>query len=292
MGRPAEMEEDDVKQLRSRTRMLAGLAVLALAAAATSGCLLLNWGSDFQSLVLHFRLAAGIPAGLETEIHTGFYPHEVGLKKQFVQISGHIDVPSGGEMPTSVMARNAFQSLSGSTYMRLNVKVPVKANGNFSVRKRVKKDIKQETLHIVTIEPLGGDLAQGSEITLCVDVSKNKGDLSKAGDCQGESTPPPGSTTVIVEVRDNLYEPKQVKIDSGDTVRWVMRGSNANHTVTEMNGAFDSGFVFQADGNTFDRKFTQNNQTFNYSCVSHAGCCDMRGSVQVGENAPAPEPGY
>ncbi len=281
-------------QHRSRTRILAGLALLALASAVTSGCLLLNWGEEFQSLVLHFRLAAGIAEGLETEIHTGFYPQGVGLKKQFVQISGHIDVPAGGDMPNAVMARNSFQSSSGSTYLRLNVKVPVKANGNFSIIKRIKKDIRAESLHVVTIEPLGGELPEGAEITLCVDVSKKKADLKKKEDCQGEGAPPPDSTTVLVEVRDNSYSPKQVAIAAGDTVRWVMRGNNLNHTVTEMNNAFDSGFAFQATDDAFERKFGQadDNKTFNYSCVSHAGCCDMRGSVQVGENAPAPEPGY
>ena len=99
---------------------------------------------------------------------------------------------------------------------------------------------------------------------------------------------------VTVEVVDSDYNPGTVVVNPGDTVRWVMRGSEPGHTVTALNGAFNSGFAFTADGATFQHSFTaaDDNQTFEYSCVTHAACCNMRGSVRVGTSSPPPLPGY
>lgn len=118
--------------------------------------------------------------------------------------------------------------------------------------------------------------------------------------CGGGGSKSPTSPTsvtaqvVAVEVRDNLYEPRSVSIRAGDTVRWVFRGSDPTHTVTEVNQLWDSGFVFTQAGATFERRFTESDdgKTFEYSCRSHKECCQMQGSVRVGANAPAPRPGY
>ncbi len=114
--------------------------------------------------------------------------------------------------------------------------------------------------------------------------------------CGSSSAPPipPAPKTVVVNVNDNAYDPKSVQINRGDTVRWVLVGVDTTHTVSEINGAFDSGFVFQNVGDSFERVFNQNNVTFNYSCVSHGACmaCPMKGSVLVGDMAPSPIPGY
>lgn len=104
--------------------------------------------------------------------------------------------------------------------------------------------------------------------------------------------PPAGPKTVTVQVTENTYQPRSVTIEPGDTVRWVMAGSDPTHTVTALDGAFDSGTTFTSPGATFERRFDQNNATFNYSCQAHADCCDMKGSVRVGSNAPRPSPGY
>ncbi len=116
------------------------------------------------------------------------------------------------------------------------------------------------------------------------------------GGGSGTPTEPPTTSpqVVTVEVKDDLFEPRSITITPGTTVRWVMRGMNAGHTVTALNGAFDSGFAFPDAGDTFERLFAtgEEGQTFEYSCVTHAECCDMKGSVRVGESAPAPQPGY
>jgi len=108
------------------------------------------------------------------------------------------------------------------------------------------------------------------------------------------SPPPSGNQIITIEVVDNTYNPRSVTVNPGDTVRWVLRGSNAGHTVTDRNGAFDSGFVFNNNGDTYQHTFTaaDNEKTFEYHCASHDDCCQMRGSVRVGANAPPPSPSY
>ncbi|TDI45290.1 MAG: hypothetical protein E2P01_10815 [Acidobacteria bacterium] len=100
---------------------------------------------------------------------------------------------------------------------------------------------------------------------------------------------------VTVEILDFSYDPKSIQINAGDTVRWVLVGTNTTHTVTALSGAFDSGFIFLQAGDTYDRTFTQsnNNITFEYSCDTHEGApLNMKGSVSVGTGAPPPMTGY
>ena len=114
--------------------------------------------------------------------------------------------------------------------------------------------------------------------------------------CGGGSSPSEprgsGAKTVTVVVKDNSYEPRTVTLNPGDTVRWVMQGSAPDHTATALNGAFDSGTALAAPGGVFERRFSEANQTFDYSCKAHKDCCDMKGSIRVGDSAPAPTPGY
>lgn len=112
----------------------------------------------------------------------------------------------------------------------------------------------------------------------------------------GSPTEPPTDTgtTHTVEVIDNAFSPQSIQIQPGDTVRWVMQGGDPTHTVTDNDGAFDSGFVFEEVGDTFSRTFgaDENGRTFEYFCQSHRQCCQMQGSVRVGDDAPDPSPGY
>ena len=111
----------------------------------------------------------------------------------------------------------------------------------------------------------------------------------------GPTAPPaPNPQAVTVELSEHSFSPKQIVIQPGETVAWVMRGSDPTHTVTALNGAFDSGAVFTAPGATFRRTFSaaDSGRTFEYRCQAHAVCCAMRGSVRVGSDAPPPGPGY
>lgn len=111
----------------------------------------------------------------------------------------------------------------------------------------------------------------------------------------GSSSPteprPTPAEVHVVQVRDDLFEPKSITIQPGDTVRWVLNGSHLDHTVTARDGSFNSGRVFTRAGATYERRFDTTG-TWDYSCQAHQTCCSMQGSVRVGSNAPPPTPGY
>jgi len=106
-------------------------------------------------------------------------------------------------------------------------------------------------------------------------------------------TPVSSPQVVVVGVEDDQFVPKDVSINPGDTVRWVLMGStNAGHTVTAEDGSFDSGKVFTSGGAVFEHTFTKAGVTTMYHCQTHYVCCHMQGAVRVGDNAPVPNPGY
>jgi plastocyanin len=102
-----------------------------------------------------------------------------------------------------------------------------------------------------------------------------------------------GSSVVTISIQDSFFEPKSITITAGTTVRWVLRGTMADHTVTENSGAFDSGFRFRNSGDQFERTFTSSDEgrLFLYHCESHWISDEMQGSIRVG-NAPGPPPRY
>jgi plastocyanin len=112
----------------------------------------------------------------------------------------------------------------------------------------------------------------------------------------GTPTQPPTANpqTVVIQVMDGQFSPKHVTINPGDTVRWVMAGTDYVHTATAVDGSFDSGAVFTAPGATYERRFdaTTSGKTFEYFCKVHYSCCGMAGAIQVGAAAPPPKPGY
>jgi len=110
--------------------------------------------------------------------------------------------------------------------------------------------------------------------------------VSCGGDGYDSPTDPgPAAQTVTIEVRDNSFSPRTITINPGDTVRWVLRGATLDHNVTARTGSF-AAHAFTTAGGTYEVRFTAANQTHDYSCATHADCCDMRGSIRVGESAP------
>jgi plastocyanin len=114
------------------------------------------------------------------------------------------------------------------------------------------------------------------------------------GDDSTSTQPPEGNNVVTISVQDNFFEPRSVRVSPGTTVRWVMRGSMTNHTVTANNGMFDSGFVFRREGDSFERNFTMADvdKTILYHCEAHWVSDEMQGSILVGANAPPPPARY
>lgn len=82
------------------------------------------------------------------------------------------------------------------------------------------------------------------------------------------------------------YEPAKVEVEVGTTVTWVNNGAQT-HTVTDDDGAFDSGDM--APGDKFTYTFKKAG-VFNYNCTPHPW---MKGTVSVhepGKKAPQEEP--
>jgi len=111
----------------------------------------------------------------------------------------------------------------------------------------------------------------------------------------GHSSPSePGSMakTVTVQIVDFAFNPKDVTINPGDTVQWVLNSTTYTHTVTAENGTFNSGMIFNKPGATFSQTFNTAGVTTQYHCMTHWHTNGMQGSVQVGDGAPKPGPGY
>lgn len=117
---------------------------------------------------------------------------------------------------------------------------------------------------------------------------------SSGGGGGGGGTPTTPTNRIIISIVDNAFSPQSPIVQPGTTVRWVMDGMDPTHTTTEMGGTWDSGFVFNAQGNFYERTFTsgENGRTFQYFCITHQVSDQMQGSIRVGANAPDPPDGY
>jgi plastocyanin len=114
------------------------------------------------------------------------------------------------------------------------------------------------------------------------------------GGSDSPTAPPPPPNQVIISIVDNAFSPQSPVVSPGTTVRWVMDGMDPTHTTTAMDGTWDSGFVFNAQGNFYQRTFpvSESGQTFQYFCITHQATDAMQGSIRVGNNAPDPPDGY
>jgi plastocyanin len=89
--------------------------------------------------------------------------------------------------------------------------------------------------------------------------------------------------TVIVDVKSNVFSPKEVTVKAGDTVRWTF--DQGVHTTTSSDGLWDSGVL--GVGNTFEHTFNDLGD-FAYVCTLHVNCCGMQGIVHVASPTPTP----
>jgi plastocyanin len=79
-----------------------------------------------------------------------------------------------------------------------------------------------------------------------------------------------------VRIEGFAFAPATVDAKVGQQVTWEHRDAGATHTVTAVDGAFDSGRL--AEGEEFSHRF-RSAGSFAYRCAIHP---DMRGTVQVG----------
>lgn len=106
------------------------------------------------------------------------------------------------------------------------------------------------------------------------------------GGYDSPTAPNPTAQTVTIEVRDDSFSPRQVTINPGDTVRWVLVGTpTRGHNINSNDAAF-ADHAFDSASNTYSVVFTEAGQTHDYVCSTHAACCNMRGSIRVGAAAP------
>ncbi|MEJ2085541.1 MAG: hypothetical protein P8Y44_07665 [Acidobacteriota bacterium] len=201
-----------------------------------------------------------LPAAQFTEVYSAIYPTQMNLKSPWVQVQGQLGIEDASDLPNKIQLQVvSMDSRNESIYNRFNLNLSVKNDGTFSGRKKFKNNLRPETLQMFLVRPNGDSIPAGTEVALCLEVVKKKGDLPATG-----------------------------------LVRWVLSGNDATHTVSAMDNSFDSVFAFLTMGATFQHRFTaaDNGKTFQYYCRTHQGCCAMQGSVQVGANAPTPPPGY
>ncbi len=277
---------------RSKIRGRLGVAALCVAILAFAGNCTLG---PLQALLFHFTVDEVVAEGATSEVHKAFYPVAVNLKKHFVRVSGHLDT-KGATPPDSVTVTIAGEDQdTGKSNQRITLKMSIKADGSFTATKRIKRDIPAGTVQTISANPRSADIPAGSEIWACIDIAKKKGDLAPASDCHGGNTgDTPTADVRIVEIQDDAFVPKTLRILAGETVRWVLRGSRNNHTTTELeSNDWSSGKIFLQNGDFFEHTFgaSTDGRIFLYYCVTHRDCCQMQGSVLVGSTG-APPPGY
>ncbi len=92
-----------------------------------------------------------------------------------------------------------------------------------------------------------------------------------------------GQATAVVAVgagADGLaFDPTRLRIDPGTTVVWEWTGEGGAHTVTAVDGEFDSGDPVGEAGHVFEHRFTEPG-TYEYLCRPHQGV-GMRGQIEV-----------
>jgi glucose/arabinose dehydrogenase/plastocyanin len=97
------------------------------------------------------------------------------------------------------------------------------------------------------------------------------------------------SQTRVVEIKNYSYQPSIINVSAGTTVTWINEDPVA-HTVTDTNGAFNSGNL--ATGEEFNQTFFQPG-TYQYQCLIHVFMvgevvvtANQSGNASANEDAP------
>lgn len=184
------------------------LGVVAASAILTA-CIPIFTDGLFQSLSLSFRLDRALAEGEERLVHTVAFSEDVKVKKTFVQLSGRLTAAEGDSVPAQVTVTAVIEDLaSGKLVQRITLRLNLDDEGNFKGNSRVRKNVSAGEVMSVTVEPSGGDLGAGSELTLCVDLVKKKGALGLLPACIAAEEPPapdPGDPQATFSSLSNDY---------------------------------------------------------------------------------------
>ena len=85
--------------------------------------------------------------------------------------------------------------------------------------------------------------------------------------------------TATVYIRDFYFSPANIIVEPGTTVTWVNRGRHP-HTVTSLDGQFDSGVLNPGDSFLTT---VEGSGTLTYHCTLHP---EVKGSITVASPAP------
>ncbi len=96
----------------------------------------------------------------------------------------------------------------------------------------------------------------------------------EAKDAKDPIKDPNAPRSYTVSIRGGAFTPAKLTIRAGDTVVWV-NGDDRDHTVTAVDGSFNSGNI--GPGGSFTVRFAKPGN-ISYSCTLHPR---MRGTVSV-----------
>lgn len=99
------------------------------------------------------------------------------------------------------------------------------------------------------------------------------------------------AATQSVTIRDNTFNPEEIRIDPGDSVLWTYtNGRNTHRVQSDERGGFDSGDM--RPGDTFEKTFPKEGY-FPYFCRYHGGRdgAGMAGLIIVGDPPPPDDDG-
>jgi len=98
--------------------------------------------------------------------------------------------------------------------------------------------------------------------------------------------PEASAATQNVTIRDNTFNPEEIRIDPGDSVLWTYtNGRNTHRVQSDERGGYDSGDM--RPGDTYEKRFTEEGY-YPYFCRYHGGRngAGMAGLVIVGDPPP------
>lgn len=122
---------------------------------------------------------------------------------------------------------------------------------------------------MLTLFVVGEDYVQAVEGVAPRLLEAAEDDAQAGGHDHGDHTADDasaGENVTVVDMADFAFEPKEIHVEAGTTVKWVNRDSTY-HTVTADDGSFDSGEI--AAGESWTYTFEEPG-TYPYHCVPHA----------------------
>jgi plastocyanin len=272
-----------------------GPAVVGVAlwvAALTTSCSPLFQKAGFQAATLHFTIDRALAPDQTAEIESLLHLHAIRTRGLIVQISGVLRAPANEPLPT-LIDLTVTTSDRSRLLDRIDLPIAVRAGGGFIERQRLASDLPAGARLRFSIEPRGIAIPRGTTLWICIDAVEDRAALASLTDCSGGGAggSPPASEahTAVVEILDGAFTPALRRVSPGDSVRWVLVGTDPSHTVSaRAPGGFDSGLRFLEPGDSWEVSFGLESagQAYAYRCLTHGeeGIVRVAGEQPNGED--------